>query len=309
MLGSNRILRFALLAVVCALTLAINLFADHDPFTQVAASSVAELTPSQTLNQLMFAKRATVLVDGQAKSIWTSARTVGDAINLAGIELGPLDRIEPDPALQLVDNMQVDVIRVTQQLVQEEVVVPYRTVKVPSRALNRGESRELQPGINGKVVNAYLVVMENGQEQERSLVNSVTVIEKQDRKIEEGTIATISRGGQLMRYSRALDVVATAYTADYNPSKGGPDDPWGGMTASGKPAVAGLTIAADLRVLPMHTRVYVEGLDAHGKKYSGVYVVMDTGGAIKGNKIDIFMSTYDQCCSFGRRKMKVYILE
>ncbi len=309
MLGSNKILRFALLAVVCALTLAINLFADHGPFTQVAASSIAELTPSQTLNQLMFAKRATVLVDGQAQSIWTSARTVGDAINLAGIELGPLDRIEPNPALQLVDNMQVDVIRVTQQLVQEEVVVPYRTVRVPSRALNRGESHELQQGVNGKLVNTYLVVMENGQEQERRLVNSVTVVEKQDKKIEEGTIATISRGGQLMRYSRVLDVVATAYTADYNPSKGGPDDPWRGMTASGKQAVAGLTIAADLRVLPMHTRVYVEGLDAQGKKYSGVYVVMDTGGAIRGNKIDIFMSTYDQCCSFGRRKMKVYILE
>ena len=176
MLGSNKILRFALLAVVCALTLAINLFADHGPFTQVAASSIAELTPSQTLNQLMFAKRATVLVDGQAQSIWTSARTVGDAINLAGIELGPLDRIEPNPALQLVDNMQVDVIRVTQQLVQEEVVVPYRTVRVPSRALNRGESRELQQGVNGKLVNTYLVVMENGQEQERRLVNSVTVV-------------------------------------------------------------------------------------------------------------------------------------
>lgn len=309
MLGSKKILRFALLVVVCALTLAINLFADHSPLTQVAASNVGELTPSQTLNQLMFAKRATLLVDGQAKNIWTSASTVGDAINSAGVELGPLDRIEPDSTLPLVDNMQVNIIRVTQQLVQEEVVVPYRTVKVASRALNRGESRELQPGVNGKMVNTYLVVMENGQEQERSLVNSVIVVEKQDRKIEEGTIATISRGGQLMRYSKVLNVVATAYTADYNPSKGRPDDPWCGMTASGKTAVAGLTIAADLKVIPMHTRVYVEGLDAQGKKYSGFYVVMDTGSAIKGNKIDIFMSTYDQTKNFGRRKMKVYILE
>lgn len=309
MLGSKKLLRFALLAIVCALTLATNFFADRMPLTQVAASSIGQLTPSQTLNLLMFAKRATVLVDGQAKSIWTSARTVEDAVNFAGVKLGPLDRIEPDPASQLVDDMQVKVIRVTQQLVQEEVLMPFRTVKVASRALNRGETRELQPGISGKVINTYQVVIENGQEQERTLVDSLTIVQKQDRMIEEGTVASISRGGHLLRYSKVLDVTATAYTADYNPVNGKPDDPWRGMTASGKQAVAGLTIAADLKVLPMNTRVYVEGIDAHGKKYSGIYVVMDTGSAIKGNKIDIFMSTYDQTKSFGRRKMKVYLLE
>lgn len=309
MLGSKKLLRFALLAIVCVLTLAINLFAESVPLTQVVASNIGELTPSQTLSQLMFAKRATILVDGKARSIWTSARTVEDAVTFAGVKLGPLDRIEPDPANQLMDDMQVKVIRVMQQLVQEEVVMPYRTVKVASRALNRGETREVRPGVNGKVVNTYQVVIENGQEQERTLVDSVTVVQKQDRMIEEGTIATISRGGQVMRYSKALDVVATAYTADINPATGKPDDPWLGMTASGKKAVAGLTIAADPKVLPMNTRVYVEGIDAQGKKYSGIYVVMDTGSAIKGNKIDIFMSTYEQTRNFGRRKMKVYLLE
>lgn len=309
MLGSKKLLRFALLAIVCVLTLAINLFAERVPLTQVVASNIGELTPSQTLNQLMFAKRATILVDGKARSIWTSARTVGDAVTFAGVKLGPLDRIEPDPANQLMDDTQVNVIRVTQELVHEEVVMPYRTVKVASRVLNRGETREVRPGVNGKVINTYQVVMENGQEQERTLVDSVTVVQKQDRMIEEGTIATISRGGQVMRYSRVLDVVATAYTADINPATGKPDDAWGGMTASGKKAVAGLTIAADPKVLPMNTRVYVEGVDAQGKKYSGIYIVMDTGGAIKGNKIDIFMSTYEQTRIFGRRKMKVYLLE
>ncbi len=309
MLGSKKLLRFALLAIVCVLTLAISLLAERVPLTQGESFGISQLTPGQTLNQLTFAKRATVMVDGKARSIWTGARTVGDAVTFAGVSLGPLDRIEPDPASQLVDDMQVNVIRVTQELVREEVVMPYRTVKLASRSLNRGETREVQPGINGKAINTYQVVKENGQEQERTLIDSVTVVQKQDRKIEEGTVATISRGGQTLRYSKALDVVATAYTADINPATGKPDDAWGGMTASGKKAVPGLTIAADLRVLPMGSRVYVEGIDAEGKKYSGTYIVMDIGGAVKGNKIDIFMSTYKQAQAFGRRKMKVYLLE
>lgn len=310
MLGSRKLLRFALVAAVCVLALAAaSFFAERVPHTQLAASSIGGLTPSQTLNQLMFAKRATIQVDGDTRSLWTSARTVEEVVHFAGVNLGPLDRIEPDPTSPLVDDMQVSVIRVSKQLVQEEVVMPYRTVKVASRSLNRGETREVKPGINGKVINIYEVLVEDGQVQERTLVDSEVVTEKQDRILEEGTVATISRGGQTLRYSRALNVVATAYTADIDPSTGKPNDPWQGMTASGKQAVAGLTIAADLKVLPMHTRVYVEGTDARGKQYSGVYQVMDTGGAIKGNKIDIFMSTFAQTKSFGRRNMKVYVLE
>ncbi|HHW98552.1 MAG TPA: DUF348 domain-containing protein [Firmicutes bacterium] len=310
MLGSKKLLRFALLAIIgCVLALAVDLIADRMPITQLAASNIGQLTPSQTLNRLMFAKRVTVMVDGKERSVWTSARTVGDAVSFAGVRLGPLDRIEPDPSSQLMDDMQVKVVRVTHELVQEEEVVPYRTVRVASRSLNRGETREIQPGINGKVINTYQVIKENGQVQERTLVDSVTVVEKQDRMIEEGTIATISRGGQVLRYSKVITVEATAYTADVDPVTGKPDDAWGGMTASGKMAVPGVTIAADLKVLPMYTRVYVEGMDSVGKKYSGIYQVMDTGSAIKGNKIDIFMETFQEMKKFGRRKMKVYVLE
>lgn len=310
MLGSKKLLHFALLAIVgCVLVLVMSFFVDRVPYAQLAASNIGQLTPSQTLQRLMFAKRITVMVDGKERSVWTSARTVGDAVRFAGVTLGPLDRVEPDPASPLVDDMRVKVVRVTHELLREEEVVPYRTIRVASRSLNRGETREIQPGINGKVIKTYQVIKENGQEQERKLIDTVTVVEKQDRMIEEGTIATISRGGQTLRYSKVLTVEATAYTADIDPVTGKPDDAWGGMTASGKPAVAGLTIAADLRVLPMNTRVYVEGLDAVGKKYSGIYQVMDTGGAIKGNKIDIFMETYEEMKKFGRRKMKVYVLE
>jgi 3D (Asp-Asp-Asp) domain-containing protein len=71
------------------------------------------------------------------------------------------------------------------------------------------------------------------------------------------------------------------------------------LTASGKRVRVGY-IAADTRILPFHTKVYIEGI--------GVRVVEDRGGAIKGRKLDIYMNTVHQCLKWGRRKVKVYIL-
>ena len=307
MIGSKRLLQLALLFAICLIaitTLGGKVLLAGEESANRSLTDVREI-----LGRLTFAKRLTVHTDGQAIDMWTGARTVGEVLRLAGVNLGPLDRVEPGMTKAPVDGMEVNVIRVVEQLVQEEVVRPYRTVKLASRSMNRGESREVTPGVNGKVVNTYKVVIENGQVQAKTLVSSVTAVETQDRMVEEGTISTITRDGEVLRFSKALNVVATAYTADINPATGKPDDAWGGMTASGKQAVPGLTIAADLRVLPMYSRVYVEGTDAFGKRYSGIYQVMDKGGAIKGNRIDIFMLTFDETYNFGRRKMKVYLLE
>ncbi|MCA1557393.1 MAG: 3D domain-containing protein, partial [Acidobacteria bacterium] len=63
------------------------------------------------------------------------------------------------------------------------------------------------------------------------------------------------------------------------------------------------TIAADPRVLPFGTRVR---LDAG--PYSGEYLVTDSGSAVKGNKIDVWVPTYQEACRFGRRNVKLTVL-
>ena len=75
-----------------------------------------------------------------------------------------------------------------------------------------------------------------------------------------------------------------------------------GRTASGEMVRTGL-IAADPKVLPLGTLVQIEA-----GKYSGVYKVADTGGAIKGNKIDIYVPSYREAKLFGRQKIKVTVL-
>ncbi|HEV2762225.1 MAG TPA: 3D domain-containing protein [Pyrinomonadaceae bacterium] len=75
-----------------------------------------------------------------------------------------------------------------------------------------------------------------------------------------------------------------------------------GRTASGRSVSRGI-IAADRRVLPLGTRVR---LDAG--PYSGEYLVADTGGAVRGRKIDIWVPSGNEAVRFGRRKVKLTVL-
>ena len=76
-----------------------------------------------------------------------------------------------------------------------------------------------------------------------------------------------------------------------------------GRTATGVAVARGM-IAADPRVLPLGSRVRIEA-----GSYSGEYVVTDTGGAVKGHRIDIWTPTTRDAMRFGRRAVKLTVLE
>lgn len=75
-----------------------------------------------------------------------------------------------------------------------------------------------------------------------------------------------------------------------------------GKTASGRRVSKGL-IAADPRVLPLGTRVHL-----HAGPYSGEYLVADTGGSIRGKRIDIWTPSGREAMRFGRRTVKLTVL-
>lgn len=72
-----------------------------------------------------------------------------------------------------------------------------------------------------------------------------------------------------------------------------------GITASGKKATANNTIAADTSILPMGSKVQIDGK---------TYTVEDTGGAIKGKRIDIFFNTHQEALNYGKRYANVYLI-
>jgi 3D (Asp-Asp-Asp) domain-containing protein len=90
---------------------------------------------------------------------------------------------------------------------------------------------------------------------------------------------------------RTMTMRATAYTGH-------------GRTASGKRVRRGM-VAADPRVLPLGTKVRVK----NAGHYSGVYRVEDTGGKIRGRKIDIYMPSGGAARQFGRQTVKVEVVK
>jgi 3D (Asp-Asp-Asp) domain-containing protein len=74
----------------------------------------------------------------------------------------------------------------------------------------------------------------------------------------------------------------------------------GNQTATGTWPSRG-TIAVDPAIIPLGTRLYVEGY--------GEGIAEDTGGAIKGEILDLYMESEDECWSWGRRTVEVRIIE
>ncbi|EPY2273363.1 3D domain-containing protein [Clostridium sporogenes] len=149
--------------------------------------------------------------------------------------------------------------------------------------------------------------LNNVKEKENQIVASEAAKAKEAREAEENSkqskeVAannsnssegqTLSRGeSNSGSYSKVMVVEATAYAGH-------------GITASGNPTNRNpngySTIAVDPRVIPMYSKVYVEGY--------GYAIALDTGGAIQGNRIDLFMNSEAECNSWGRRTVKVYII-
>lgn len=99
-------------------------------------------------------------------------------------------------------------------------------------------------------------------------------------------------------YEKVLDVKATAYAPGQSDN-----GKWGNKTHLGTTVRPGV-LAVDPKIIPLGSKVYVQYPDGHGE-YA---VAEDTGGAIKGNRIDIAMSNREQAKNFGIRHVKVYVL-
>ncbi|MFC5405566.1 3D domain-containing protein [Cohnella soli] len=111
--------------------------------------------------------------------------------------------------------------------------------------------------------------------------------------------------GQSLGFSKVLDIKATAYSASAEEN-----GEWGPVDYFGNPLKLG-TIAVDPSVIPFGTRVYITGYDFSGLPTGGlIATATDKGGAIKGNRIDIFVPGSRQFVSgFGYQSVKVYVLK
>lgn len=225
--------------------------------------------------------------DGATTAARTRASTVGDVLTEYNIAVGPEDEVVPGLDAPVTPGMLVQVIRV--QTVSEEVIAPisYETKKEYTVNLEEGVTRVAREGRDGTERQTWQVVYRDGVECSRSLSARETITPPVDRKVLVGSSKVVSRGGDNIRYSDSREMVATAYTHT------------GNNTASGVYPYHGV-MAVDPSVIPMGTRVYVDGY--------GYATALDRGGAIVGNRIDLFFETKYEALNWGVRRVNVYFV-
>lgn len=143
---------------------------------------------------------------------------------------------------------------------------------------------------------------ETDQDPQRDLLGSREVLRKaeaEDSKTSKSAIVAatsseLSTSGKAAEATETFSAPATSYVATAYSLRG--------KTASGRMVSKGI-IAADPRILPLGSRVR---LDVPG--YHGEYLVADTGGMIRGRRIDIWIPSSKEAMRFGRRTVKLTVL-
>ena len=229
--------------------------------------------------------------NGETKNYHVSADKVGDALDFLNIEYLPV-KVYPAVNTKLKEGMTINVLTARDKVKETVVDIPYKIDRRPDENLSIGQTRIATEGINGqkKVFTRYIKI---GKAEVKKIIYEDVIKKPVDQVVYYGTAANIlktSRGN--IRYKKVMDIEATAYTI----AEGNGD----GVTSIGIVPYRGI-IAVDPSVVPYGTRVYVPGY--------GLAMAGDTGGAIVGNRIDCFMESYSEAIQFGRRHIKMYILE
>lgn len=274
---------------------------EHD---SIKPNLTADIKDQGTI-QIESAFPVKLVVGGKAQQVWTTSTTVADLLKQQKVSLGEIDRVTPAKSDKITGKTQVEVIRVEKvtDVVEEET--PFAVVNRKDSGLTKGKERVVQDGKKGKREKRFEVVMENGKEISRKLISEKTLSDSSDKIVAVGTKAqpkpqpVVSRSQSASASSssggREITVTSTAYTANCAGCSG--------ITATGfnlKSNPNAKVIAVDPSVIPLGSKVYVEGY--------GYAIASDTGGAIKGNKIDVFFSSQSRAESWGRKSVKIRII-
>lgn len=172
----------------------------------------------------------------------------------------------------------------------EDVEIPITTEYVESLKVFPGTTQvqeEGAPAVQRQVIRTTLV---GGEVTEEEVIHQFTLNAPKKRVVIQNTqpVERVEADSSQYTVVKTFEVEATAYTYT------------GNRTATGVWPREGL-IAVDPRVIPLGTEVYVEGY--------GYAIAADTGGAIKGNIIDVFFPSFQTCIEWGRRPVIIHILE
>ena len=186
---------------------------------------------------------------------------------------------------------------ITEKIVVEQVTIPYETVTKNTTGSTEGTTnRVLQQGKDGLKEVTYKVKYQNDIEIEKTVISEVVVTEPVDKIVQVQKKQT-SRSSTLPRTSGTATSGTTYKITAYCPCSKCCGKATG-RTASGTKATAGRTVAASSK-FAFGTKLNIGG---------HIYTVEDRGGAVNGNKIDIFVNSHAEALQWGVRYLPISVV-
>lgn len=252
---------------------------------QIEPDIDSPLAPEMKI-KIVRARNVEIVSGGQSMFVETTSYQTNKVLQEAGISLAESDQVYPPKNGYCLDSVRI--INVQKKEVIEEKELAYTIEKVNDDKLYKGEQRIRQKGLAGLERYVYEVIWEDGHEVARKLLERVVVKKPVKQVVAVGTLQAVSRGGNQLAFRQALDMASTGYTHT------------GQKTYTGIWPTVGI-VAVDPKVIPLRSRLYIDGY--------GYATAMDIGSSIKGNRIDLFFESRQEAIKWGRRNVKVFVLE
>lgn len=237
---------------------------------------------------------------GEKETVWTTGGSVEEILSENNFEVKAADKIKPAKEEQIEAGSSIKVTEVTEKTVTEKESINFKTKEKEDDKLEKGKEKVVQKGKKGSLEKTYNIVLENGKEVEKTEIDKKILSEAKEEVLAIGTKVAPKEtennkstsepsGGQ----TKTME--ATAYTAECTGCSGITAT---GINLSSNPNKK--VVAVDPSVIPLGSRVWVSG---YGEAIAG-----DTGGDIKGNRIDLHFPNKQAAYSFGRQAVTVKVL-
>ena len=277
---------------------------EYDTYTTEAVEG------TQTIS-IRRAQKVTVHYHGEVMRATTLGETAGELLRRLNLDVSGEDVTSHGLDTQTYDGMVLRVDRIVTLQETYTTTIAHEVYYCNDPAIPEGTQDVLTPGEDGEMLCTAGVTYVNGEESERTVLSQTVTKMPTTEVIGIGTGAqtggegelVIGDGyillptGELLTYTRTDTVRATAYTH----TDAGCDF----TTATGTTVHRG-TVAVDPRYIPYGTRMFIMASD--GSYVYGIATAEDCGGDIKGDRMDLYLPTFDECMEFGRRRCTIYFL-
>lgn len=272
-----------------------------------------------------------LIVGQEARTVYTMASDVTQLLLEEGVNITDRDTVFPDRSTLIRDGLTITVNTNRDVVQYESQLIPFEVVEESDDTLEIGTKEVAQVGIPGLERTRYELTVENGTITNRAKTKVETLRKTQPQIIKVGTkkvaepvteptsasttnpfeaeaeveMTESPKPDDVLDFTSAkqLLVEATAYTnnAEDTVTYDGRVLTRSGYDVTDTILFEGMRIiAVDPAIIPLGTRVYIEGI--------GMAIALDTGSAIKGHKIDLLMDTKEEAVSFGRKPMTIWVI-